>query len=516
MAKPESVEFDHPAGEPNGAVEAGMPKSEVDTFGGKIHVFWDPNAQVTALGPLTFFIEFLKTSGLWEQWVSDCPLEYKSRNSPKKEEILATVLLSVLAGHKRYAHITALRGDSVMPRLLGVEQLRSEDSVRRAFTHASEEQLTTWMDLHLDASFAPLLAEPWILDVDATVKPLYGHQEEARVGYNPAKPGRPSHAYQAMFIASLRMVLNVDVTAGDQTAPCYARAGLWGWLDAREREQWPRLLRGDLAWGSEATMVEAESRKLAYLFKLKQSQGVRDKIAKLAQQKDWRSAGDGWQGLEGHLQLEGWTRARRILVLRRRLREKLVVEEKDSGSGQSWLSGVEPGKGKEFFEYAVLVTSLQSKDFLMISQLYRDRAEAENIFDELKNQWGWTGYTTQDLKRSQLMARIVALVFNWWSLYSRLALPDKHAEATTSRPLFLHGVARKTFHGGQTKLTITSNHGKAETVMRTLANISELLSSFRQDAEQFVQPKRWALLLRLIFKRFYERMGPNVRLPAIA
>ena len=136
------------------------------------------------------------------------------------------MLLSVLAGQKRYADITA----------------RSEDSVWRAFTHASEEELTAGMDKHLDASFAPLLAEQWILDVDATVKPLYRHQEDARAGYNhynrynPAKPGRPSHACQAMFIASLRMVLNVDVTAGDRTAPCYAQAGLWGWLDARERK----------------------------------------------------------------------------------------------------------------------------------------------------------------------------------------------------------------------------------------------------------------------------------------
>ena len=40
--------------------------SEADTFAGKICVFWDPNAQVTALGPVSFFIEFLKTSGLWE------------------------------------------------------------------------------------------------------------------------------------------------------------------------------------------------------------------------------------------------------------------------------------------------------------------------------------------------------------------------------------------------------------------------------------------------------------------
>jgi hypothetical protein len=31
--------------------------------------------------------------------------------------------------------------------------------------------------------------------------------------------------------------------------------------------------------------------------------------------------------------------------------------------------------------------------------LYRDRGDAENVFDELKNQWGWGGFTTQDLKR---------------------------------------------------------------------------------------------------------------------
>jgi hypothetical protein len=28
--------------------------------------------------------------------------------------------------------------------------------------------------------------EPWVLDVDATIKPLYGHQEGAVVGYNPS------------------------------------------------------------------------------------------------------------------------------------------------------------------------------------------------------------------------------------------------------------------------------------------------------------------------------------------
>jgi len=31
------------------------------------------------------------------------------------------------------------------------------------------------------------------------------------------------------------------------------------------------------------------------------------------------------------------------------------------------------------------------------AQLYRDRADCENSFDELKNQWGWGRFTTQRL-----------------------------------------------------------------------------------------------------------------------
>ena len=72
---------------------------------------------------------------------------------------------------------------------------------------------------------------------------------------------------------------------------------------------------------------------------------------------------------------------------------------------------VELKQGCELYEYAVLVTSL-SEEVLSRAQLYRDRAEAENIFDELKNQWGWTGFTTHDLQRCQILARINGLIYN--------------------------------------------------------------------------------------------------------
>jgi len=42
------------------------------------------------------------------------------------------------------------------------------------------------------------------------------------------------------------------------------------------------------------------------------------------------------------------------------------------------------------WEYAALVTSLNS-EIVTLGQLYRDRGDCENTFDELKNQWGWGG-----------------------------------------------------------------------------------------------------------------------------
>lgn len=57
---------------------------------------------------------------------------------------------------------------------------------------------------------SPRLSEPWILDSEVMVKPLYGCQEGAKKGYNPHKPGRSSHPYHIYFIANLRLILDVD------------------------------------------------------------------------------------------------------------------------------------------------------------------------------------------------------------------------------------------------------------------------------------------------------------------
>ena len=243
-----------------------------------------------------------------------------------------------------------------------MQRVRSEDAVRRAFQQGEEEAYTVWTRQHLAATYEPLLSEPWVLDMDATVKPLYGHQEQAVLGYNPGKPGRPSHVYHCYFIAAIRLIVEVEVQAGNRTASQYAQPGLWAWLDAHPREQWPHVLRGDLSWGTERMMQEAEQRELSYLFKLKKTSKVKRHIEKLWGRQDWVAAGAGWEGLSSELQLTGWSRSRRVVILRRRVCEALAVGEEDRTTGQRVFRGMaELKRGQDLYEYTVLVTSLAAE-----------------------------------------------------------------------------------------------------------------------------------------------------------
>src|SRR5512136_1887836 len=114
----------HPNGDQSLVGDKGLPPGVgVDSFAGPVRVEWDGEAALTPLGQLPFFIDFLKTAGLFDAFVADCPLRYTSPNAPKKRDVLGTAMLSILSGHKRYAHIAALRGDGVLPELLDIPKI---------------------------------------------------------------------------------------------------------------------------------------------------------------------------------------------------------------------------------------------------------------------------------------------------------------------------------------------------------------------------------------------------------
>ena len=113
----------------------------------------------------------------------------------------------------------------------------------------------------------------------------------------------------------------------------------------------------------------------------------------------------------------------------------------------------------------------------------------------LKTSGGGGGFTTHDLKRCRLLASTVAPVYNWWSLFVRLADPDHHREAITSRPLLLQAIGRQTQHAGQTTITVTSPHGQHRRARQAFLRIAGFFARLRQTAEQLTDLDRWHRIL---------------------
>lgn len=489
---------------------AGPASTVVDTLGRRVRVEWDPTASVTPMGQVVYFAQFLATAGLFSDWVKNCPLSYTSPNAPAKQDVLGTVALAILAGHNRYAHITALRCDKVNPIGFGMNQVCSEDSVRLAFKDMDPEPCARWQQQALAATWTPVLKHAWILDMDMTVKPIYGRQEGAEVSYSPHKRGRPSHALHTWFVRGLRLVLDVEVLPGSQHSAKHGQSRLWALWDSLAPECRPWLACGDAGFGQERLMADCEVRAQNYLFRQRQTRKVQQLIQQLVGERstDWIKTSRGWEGAEGALCLQGWSQKRRVVVLRRLKKsedsKKPVLPELAAQD----LPFTEVVASLPEFEHIVLVTNLTT-DRVGLTDLYLQRADSENAYDELKNQWGWGGFMTRDILRCQVAARNVALIYNWWSSFVRCAEPKRPREAITSRPLLLCGVGRLSESGNQLKIELTSLHEEAKSVERLLTGLSQFLSGLRNTAEQLTSKQCW----ERIWQRILEPILAQERVP---
>ncbi|HEY3853420.1 MAG TPA: transposase [Verrucomicrobiae bacterium] len=226
------------------------------------------------------------------------------------------------------------------------------------------------------------------------------------------------------------MALDVEVRSGWEQACLHGLSNLWRVWDRLTPSQRPWLVCGDANYGNERLMAQCEERGQKYLFRQRGTKGVGQLVRWLEGQGGWQPLREGWSGAEGELQLTGWTRQRRTVVLRRQR------PPPSAGAGLPLLAegGVEVVCGP-VYEYVVLATRLQ-ENLLTLAHLYRQRADVENAYDELKNQWGWGGFTTRDLLRCQIAARMAALVYNWWNLFVRCAEPERAREPSPVAPCY--------------------------------------------------------------------------------
>ncbi len=394
--------------------------------GGRFHLCGSDET-LTAYGGLVAWDHFLERCGVLAELARDYPLPRTSPNATPVIDILKAFSLNRLVGGTRFAHCRRLRDDTAVARITGMHKGRpcGEDAFRRPGEPPEAAQVETW--------FAPAgqmihhaMPPNAVADRDSTVVVRHGKQEDAATGYNPQKPGRPSHHPPACVIGGTRLCLHMEWRKGNTVS-----AG--GWIGAMEKvRRGPparhriRPNRGDTGFGREPIMARHEQgkgKRPSHLFKLKPTANVKKAIAAVP----W----DDWQGKsnEGLVQpvelepkLHGWSRGCRIIV------ERTLKPLNPSPQGSFWKQCEEdPGA------HVTNPTPEEAGAFQVV-QPCRRRADAENVFDELKNQWGFAGFCSQKAVVSQSSARMLLLVYNPWSLFVRvLKNQGGHTEAIKSR-----------------------------------------------------------------------------------
>ena len=123
----------HPTGEPKFRLKKSVIRALIaNTYNGKIHIEWDPQAQVTTMEQLAFFIRYLKVGHRFMPWIEDRPSHYTSPKAPKNKCL--GIFCAIHFGWLNcYAHITGIQGDCANTHLLGMAKVVGEDSARNAF-----------------------------------------------------------------------------------------------------------------------------------------------------------------------------------------------------------------------------------------------------------------------------------------------------------------------------------------------------------------------------------------------
>ena len=101
------------------------------------------------------------------------------------------------------------------------------------------------------------------------------------------------------------------------------------------------------------------------------------------------------------------------------------------------------------------------------------------------------------------MASLVGIVYNWWNIFCRLAEPDRHMEAKTSRPELQSIIGRFAKTGGQRFLYVSGVGAEAENTLLKLTRVSRFIASVCSTASQLTKERKWTAILREAFKKFW-------------
>lgn len=327
-------------------------------------------------------------------------------------EVVESFVVGGILGTSRLNHIEMIRHDEVIRRTMGWTSVPSPSTLSRFLAKMDPGHVAAFRVEVFNRWFARLAMPKATLDVDSTVIQRYGSQERATKGYNPTKPGRPSHHPLIAFLSEPDMVANLRLRPGSAHSATDACDFIRESIDLVGAER-IGLVSADKGFYSRTILEMILEKGVDFVIAARMTTRLQHEILTV---KSWRKD-KGMAGVSyGELayQPTGWPRGYRFVIERR------DVDRCEDTGGMLFA----PDDLGMTYSYRAYVTSLRIPAEMVVD-IYRKRGSAENQIKQLKNDFGLSGYGLQKATACEMMMVLTAMAYNVVSLCIYLACDNR-------------------------------------------------------------------------------------------
>jgi hypothetical protein len=333
--------------------------------------------------------------------------------------LILALLCALIAGLRRINQTEILQYNGAFLSLLGLEGFPDQTTLRRFLQRLPPPTIRQLVRLH-DQLRQELLAQPrtpttLTFDVDSVVLTLYGHQQGARVGYNPKKKGRRSYHPLLCFESHHQEFWHGSLRPGDAAS----NTGVVPFLKRclakvpKEIARHRIRVRADAGYFSGKLITWLDQTGLGYVIVAREYPTIRKRARGLRFKRlSW-----GVEVGEFRYQPHGWKEPHRFVVIRRPIPED-PVEAKQLTLFQD-----------QRYAYTVLVTNLDLEPW-RVWTFYRPRAIIEKDIRELLYDLPLGKIPTAEWVPNVAFFQTVLFAFNLVHWFKRLCLPAHYAKAT--------------------------------------------------------------------------------------
>ncbi len=380
---------------------------------------------ITGWGGLALVARFLEVIGIREVLEQALPDGRTSPNQVPVVDMAIELVVTILMGGRRFAHVERFRHDPVLPEMFGLERRASAMTITRyfgGFRPNHVQHLVEVTGLLLGERLIP--ADPSaVLDLDSTVFERYGQQEGSLKGHNPRKHGRPSHHPILAMVAGSKRISHAWLRGGNTGTARGVSAFLDEALHRLPKHTRVGTVRADSGYFISDFLSDLEERELSYAVAVRMQRPVQRAIAGL---EDWRSFGRGVEVSELSWQPFTWKAPRRLVVVRERLAER------PDAAGRRLFDI--PG-----YTFHAVVTNL-SLPPEEVWRFYNGRADCENRIKELKLDFAADGFCLESFCGTEAVLQLNVLLFNLIAAFKDEVLRDSSPTLGTLRhTLFVLG-----------------------------------------------------------------------------